>query len=177
MISLGAIMAAALAQAAAPAEEPALPSVSDLAAPFARLCLAPFPGKGAFEDTIVVDPAGFVHAEGPDAGGGQPGERWTNGEFTLLYVDRDALPPSIPAPQCRLVGTIASEEDHLAMVGLLETQLALENGKSSGRGGVNKTVWDITGLDGEPWRLFFDSRPTGADKRYQASLTIMQLPE
>jgi len=148
------------------------PDFTALTAAYVEYCAEPFPDSAAFHARVRLPESVFRRS----APGRQPGEHWTGRGITLSYLDASRINPDLPSPQCRVSADIASDTDHLAMAAALAEQLGLDKGRTSGRAGINKTVWNFAADNGTRLRLFMDSRPLEPG-RFAASLTLLRLAE
>lgn len=136
---------------------------------FYDLCAAPFPDKEDFLNGMAQNAYGFT----PTPTAKLP-HRWASGRANLVYADENMTRGTgQPAPQCVLDAVISKSEDHLALVQRLERVLLIDDGASSGRGGVNRTIWNYYDAAGNQLRIFFQTRPTNTS--FLARLTLLRI--
>ena len=169
-------LALALMLAAASPPAPALPQLdglTPLAEAFQAYCVTPFPNETLFAATIAEAGSGFTRVEET----GQPGQRYTDGTIMLNYVGVEGAPMGVPAPQCRMSAEVADGFSHREAAADISDLLDIETGKTTGRAGINKTIWNFEDAQGNTLRLFLASRPVPQDHGYAVSLTLMKLDQ
>lgn len=136
---------------------------------FYDLCAAPFPDKEDFLNGMAQNAYGFK----PTPTAKLP-HRWASGRANLVYADENMTRGTgQPAPQCVLDAVISKSEDHLALAQRVERVLLIDDGASSGRGGVNRTTWNYTDAAGNQLRIFFQTRPSNTS--LLARLTLLRI--
>lgn len=139
---------------------------SDLLEQFQHVCFAQFPDENAFFERLDRnDNVYFPDMAKPYI--------WQNGAITLRYVGASNSRTNIPYPQCIMSAKFTSDQDHLGMKNQVESAIEISNGKSSGKKGNNRTIWNFT-ANGHDMRMFFNSRKF-TDNHYDASLIIINL--
>lgn len=139
---------------------------SDLLEQFQSICFAQFPDENAFSKRLSRnDNVYFSDVAKPYI--------WQNGAVTLRYVGAANSRANIPYPQCIMSAKFTSDQDHLGMKNQVESAVGITGGKSSGKQGNNRTIWNFT-ANGHDMRMFFNSRKF-SDNHYDASLIIINL--
>lgn len=139
---------------------------------FHDLCAAPFPDQTDFLNAMAMNSYGFTSQ--PIA---KLPHRWISSGAKLVYADENMLQASgQPAPQCILDAVIPASDDHLALVKSIEAKLLIDEGKSQGRSGVNRTIWNYFDNAGNRLRVFFQTRPAKGNN-LSMRLTLLRLSE
>lgn len=138
---------------------------------FRDLCFSTFPSNRDFLRGMTGNSYGFVRDKTSRAPW-----RWDNGSLKLDYITPDMARGTLPAPQCAVIAEIPNDRDHLAIASDINRALLIGDGKSSGRRGLNTTIWTISNAAGEQLRIFFKSNAEG-DSRLTIRLNLMKLPK
>ncbi|WP_438725675.1 hypothetical protein ACR9YC_06905 [Parasphingorhabdus sp. DH2-15] len=153
-------------------QAPAINNARSAISAFSDLCVATFPDEQDFLTGMSMNSYGFKSAPKPKLP-----HRWTNRGASLVYADENMMVASgQPAPQCIFGAVIMRNDDHLAMVRDIESQLLIEGGNSEGRGGVNRTTWNYFDDAGNQLRMFFQTRQTSND-RLAVRLTLLRIAQ
>ena len=172
MLLMAMPLAHGFAQTQGDAETPvqSISSGSAAIGAFYDLCAAPFPDETDFLNGMAANGYGF--ASKPSA---KLPHRWISGRAKLVYADEKMMQAAgQPAPQCILDAIVTGDDDHLALARRIESKLLIDSGKSQGRGGVNRTIWNYFDNAGNKLRVFFQSRPSKGNT-LSMRLTLLRL--